>query len=129
MLARGRSRSGPMSASGTAASRRSATSPRRRRTKSWTAAAAREGLHPPARAVAPGFVDSHTHSDLAPFLGDEHDELRAATIRQGITTEICGNCGFSPFPYVPPRQEEVARLIGALFGPREPWSDFAGYRD
>src|SRR4051812_49101901 len=70
-------------------------------------AEAHETLDAAGRAVAPGFIDSHTHSDLAPFLGEEHDELRAATIRQGITTEICGNCGFSPFPYVPPRHEDV----------------------
>src|SRR5262249_22285496 len=58
-----------------------------------------------------------------------HDEIRAATVRQGITTEVCGNCGFSPFPYVPPRSEEVARLVATLFGPHEPWAGLAGYRD
>src|SRR3954451_4537339 len=86
------------------------------------AATAREQVDATGLAVAPGFVDSHTHSDLAPFLGAEHDEIRAATIRQGITTEVCGNCGFSPFPYVPPRSEEVARLVATLFGPHEPWA-------
>jgi dihydroorotase/N-acyl-D-amino-acid deacylase len=93
------------------------------------AAEAAETIDATGLAVAPGFVDSHTHSDLAAFLGDEHDDVRAATIRQGVTTEICGNCGFSPFPYLPPRSEDVARLVAALFGPGEPWSDVAGYRE
>src|SRR4029077_2545305 len=48
--------------------------------------------------LAPGFIDVHTHSDLAPFLDDEHLDLRLASLRQGVTTEICGNCGFSVFP-------------------------------
>src|SRR6478609_1966866 len=52
-------------------------------------------------AVAPGFIDVHTHSDFAPFMPSRHDELRLATLRQGVTTEICGNCGFSPFPTLP----------------------------
>ena len=45
-------------------------------------------------AVSPGFIDIHTHSDgtilQAPF-GD-------SKIFQGVTTEIAGNCGDSPFP-------------------------------
>lgn len=46
------------------------------------------------KAVSPGFIDIHTHSDgtilKAPF-GD-------SKIYQGVTTEIAGNCGDSPFP-------------------------------
>jgi N-acyl-D-amino-acid deacylase len=44
--------------------------------------------------VAPGFIDIHTHSDI-PLLvqGEGH-----AHIRQGITTNIIGNCGGSAGP-------------------------------
>ncbi len=44
--------------------------------------------------VAPGFIDAHAHSDTA-FLSDSSF---ASKLYQGITTEISGNCGSSPFP-------------------------------
>lgn len=43
-------------------------------------------------AVAPGFIDMHSHSDLKVL------ENRREKIDQGITTEVVGNCGFSPYP-------------------------------
>jgi N-acyl-D-aspartate/D-glutamate deacylase len=46
------------------------------------------------RAVAPGFIDMHSHSDWRLW-----DNRRAESkIRQGVTTEVVGNCGFSPAP-------------------------------
>jgi N-acyl-D-amino-acid deacylase len=68
--------------------------------------------------VAPGFIDVHTHSDLAPFLPESESDLRLASVRQGVTTEICGNCGFSPFPTLPRWAPAVQRHLQALFGPR-----------
>jgi N-acyl-D-amino-acid deacylase len=44
--------------------------------------------------LAPGFIDTHVHSDLRLF---DHPHLRAKT-RQGITTEILGQDGFSMAP-------------------------------
>lgn len=68
--------------------------------------------------VAPGFVDTHTHSDALPFLGSEFDDLRLGSLRQGVTTEIAGNCGFSLFP-TPPGEAgvPVTRHLESLFGP------------
>lgn len=43
-------------------------------------------------AVAPGFIDVHSHSDLQALTG------RLEKQRQGVTTEVVGNCGFSAFP-------------------------------
>jgi len=43
-------------------------------------------------AIAPGFIDSHSHSDLQVM------ENRPEKLRQGVTTEVVGNCGFSAFP-------------------------------
>jgi N-acyl-D-amino-acid deacylase len=43
-------------------------------------------------AVAPGFIDSHSHSDLQVL------ENRFEKVAQGVTAEIVGNCGFSPYP-------------------------------
>lgn len=46
------------------------------------------------RVVCPGFVDLHSHSDWS-LLGCPTADSR---IRQGITTEITGNCGSSAAP-------------------------------
>ena len=42
-------------------------------------------------ALAPGFIDAHSHSD-SPILQCPTADSR---VSQGITTEIVGNCGFS----------------------------------
>src|SRR5947199_2367598 len=44
-------------------------------------------------AVAPGFIDLHSHLDLQVL------ENRTEKVKQGVTTEVVGNCGFSPFPF------------------------------
>src|SRR5687768_6322349 len=44
--------------------------------------------------VTPGFIDIHSHSDL------EVLEHRTEKVRQGVTTEVVGNCGFSLFPAI-----------------------------
>ncbi len=46
------------------------------------------------KLVAPGFIDIHSHSD---FLWLIHPESNSK-VYDGVTTEICGNCGSSPFP-------------------------------
>ncbi|MFI5388415.1 MAG: amidohydrolase family protein [Candidatus Eremiobacterales bacterium] len=45
-------------------------------------------------AIAPGFIDMHGHSDEILLV----DPLADAKIRQGVTTEVGGNCGASPGP-------------------------------
>lgn len=47
--------------------------------------------------LAPGFIDSHTHDDLAVF---ETPEL-ACKLSQGVTTVVAGNCGISLAPLQP----------------------------
>jgi N-acyl-D-amino-acid deacylase len=42
--------------------------------------------------LAPGFIESDTHSDLQVIEG------RKDKLRQGVTTEVVGNCGFSAYP-------------------------------
>ncbi len=80
------------------------------------AADAGERLDVAGAFVAPGFIDVHTHSDLAPFLDEAHSDLRLASLRQGVTTEICGNCGFSVFPAAGERQADVLRYLRAVLG-------------
>jgi N-acyl-D-amino-acid deacylase len=61
--------------------------------------------------VAPGFVDPHSHSDF-PLLADPRAQSK---IRQGVTTEVIGNCGYTPAPLMGAAIEEVsdkARTFG-----------------
>jgi len=60
--------------------------------------------------VAPGFIDIHSHSDLV------YDACPSAEskVRQGVTTEVVGMCGFSPVPVAPGRAEAVRQWAGGL---------------
>ncbi len=67
--------------------------------------------------VAPGFIDVHSHSDLTTFLPDDAEPVKTAAVRQGVTTEIPGNCGWTPFPTVPERSDTITDHVAAVFGP------------
>lgn len=62
--------------------------------------------------IAPGFIDSHSHSDLKILI----EPFVEAKIRQGITTELCGQDGISlaPLPkqYIGPWRKNLAGLEG-----------------
>ena len=58
------------------------------------AVSAAETLDVTGLAVAPGFIDIHSHSDVVPFL----DRTPQGKILQGVTTEVIGNCGSSILP-------------------------------
>ncbi len=60
--------------------------------------------------VAPGFIDIHSHSD---FLWLLHPECNSK-VYDGVTTEICGNCGSSPFPIKGALLEHRKRGFGDL---------------
>lgn len=60
--------------------------------------------------LAPGFIDVHNHSDMAPFVVPD----MPSTIRQGVTTVVIGNCGASPFP-----ASSAAELASWTGGDRE----------
>ena len=46
--------------------------------------------------LCPGFIDVHSHSDISLL----YENNPGSKIFQGITTEVIGNCGFSPFPLI-----------------------------
>ena len=55
------------------------------------------------KVLAPGFIDMHTHSDL-PLLVNPRAESK---IRQGVTTEVIGNCGLGPAPLTEKSRAEM----------------------
>jgi len=73
-------------------------------------------------AVAPGFIDTHSHSEFT-LLADPRAEGKVC---QGITTEINGNCGLSAAPLygetLHQREEDLKEL-----DIRERWARFNQY--
>jgi N-acyl-D-amino-acid deacylase len=76
------------------------------------------------RVLAPGFIDVHTHSDLAPFT----DVWMDSALRQGVTTVVVGNCGGGAWPRK--ALPDLVRMLGitadALGGG---WDSAAAYLD
>jgi N-acyl-D-amino-acid deacylase len=69
-------------------------------------------LNASGRVVTPGFIDMHSHSDWSLWANRRAE----SKIRQGVTTEVVGNCGFSP---APASTEHLDDLMGwALARPR-----------
>jgi N-acyl-D-amino-acid deacylase len=77
--------------------------------------------------VAPGFIDAHTHGDVAMLLPEANLDVKTAELRQGVTSEVTGNCGFTPFPANGPHADQVAALMGTLAADHT-WADLAAYR-
>lgn len=48
-------------------------------------------------AIAPGFIDMHSHADWV-LPSSNHPKLLKRLLEQGITTIVAGNCGISPAP-------------------------------
>ncbi|HTP97382.1 MAG TPA: D-aminoacylase [Burkholderiales bacterium] len=67
-------------------------------------------------AVAPGFIDIKTHSDFTLPINPKAE----SKVRQGVTTEIVGHCGFSVAPLLPDKVE----LLRDYLSPSAPWLPF-----
>lgn len=84
------------------------------------------------RVVTPGFVDVHTHSDLTLL----SNPLAHSKVRQGVTTEVVGNCGLGVAPLAGPAGTAGAAAIRASVGYLDldpdvewSWSGWPGYLD
>ena len=64
-------------------------------------------------AVAPGFIDMHSHADFVlPGLPTADSK-----VHQGFTLEVVGNCGASPAPLTPARRQDVIDATGLAVPP------------
>lgn len=77
---------------------------------------ARREIDARGQVVTPGLIDIHTHSDFTL----PANPLAESKIRQGVTTEVIGNCGFSAAPALP---GTAGRLREYLAG-SAPWLEF-----
>lgn len=60
--------------------------------------------------IAPGFIDIHTHSDLSILVNRRAESV----VRQGVTTEVLGNCGMSPAPVSEEYLADIRRYWGRI---------------
>ncbi len=67
--------------------------------------------------VCPGFIDIHSHSDFN-ILADPPGQSK---IQQGVTTEVCGNCGMSAAPLSGMVRKQREKSLEA-FGLEITWS-------
>jgi N-acyl-D-amino-acid deacylase len=74
-------------------------------------------------AVSPGFVDAHTHTDIELIVNPKAE----SHIRQGITSEISGNCGSSPFPIAEEIFEEEKTSMKERYELDLDWRDLKGF--
>jgi len=70
--------------------------------------------------LAPGFIDLHSHSELI-FMSEKQSELLEGRIRQGITTEIMGNCGIGVSPVKDEMKPVMEASVGFLTPHKVPW--------
>ncbi|MGI9277999.1 MAG: N-acyl-D-amino-acid deacylase family protein [Endozoicomonas sp.] len=56
------------------------------------------------KVVAPGFIDMHSHMDF--FAAAKNPAHFASFTRQGITSFVAGNCGFSPCALLPDSEHQ-----------------------
>jgi N-acyl-D-amino-acid deacylase len=64
------------------------------------------------RYVSPGIIDIHTHSDLSILVNRRAE----SAVRQGVTTQLIGNCGMSPAPLNRDNHEFIS-LLQRQWGP------------
>jgi N-acyl-D-amino-acid deacylase len=94
----------------------------------WSAPDARRVIDADGLTVAPGFIDLHSHADFS--LPTYPGALNS--ISQGVTTEILGNCGYSPAPLARDprrREEQIAANSGLGLGLACDWWSFGEFAD
>ena len=105
------------------------------------------------RHVTPGFIDPHAHSDMSLLVWPKNE----AFTLQGVTTQICGNCGlsaapigdefwefwcweyasmnkihkslFDPYDFQTPKKEEMLKELKETYGIDVNWKTLGEFMD
>lgn len=88
---------------------------------SWVGDGPRDGaevVDVAGRTVCPGFIDFHSHTDMT-LLANPTSESK---LSQGVTLEVCGNCGSSDAPIIDPDSRERARKAFEKMGAAFEWA-------
>lgn len=78
------------------------------------------------QVVTPGFVDVHTHDDLAVLKKPVH----SPKLLQGVTSAVLGNCGFGGAPVAYAHRSKLAEYIAPVLGTypnKFSWCSFQSY--
>lgn len=90
---------------------------------------AKEVIDATGLTLTPGFIDAHSHGDLS--IGTPHATL--CKLCQGITTEIGGQCGLSPYPVDMKQVDAISTIHSTEYDflnmPFDRFVDFKGYAD
>jgi N-acyl-D-amino-acid deacylase len=76
------------------------------------------------KIISPGFIDIHSHTDFELLINPKAE----SKIRQGVTTELSGNCGGSTFPHkktLTQYEKSIKKTLDMEFT----WTDLKGYHD
>jgi N-acyl-D-amino-acid deacylase len=73
--------------------------------------------------VSPGFIDIHTHTDIQLLVNSKAE----SKIHQGVTTEVSGNCGSSPFPLSDDDFRDYDERTFEKYGIHIDWRNADGY--
>jgi N-acyl-D-amino-acid deacylase len=81
--------------------------------------------------IAPGFIDIHSHSDFTILVNPRAE----SKVRQGITTEVIGNCGITAAPIADTHRGELLDFLSMTLGMNgieslvHDWCSFRDYLD
>ena len=78
------------------------------------------------RALAPGFIDAHTHDDRAVLSGCECLRCKSS---QGVTTVVVGNCGVCLAPLTQVKGKRPPPPLDLVGDSGFPSNSFAEYAD
>lgn len=76
--------------------------------------------------VSPGFIDVHSHNDLVPFMDEDVQNLK---LRQGVTTELVGQCGLGVVPCIEDETKLWKNYIKGVVGSPNIKFDFKDIED